>query len=83
MWFRLFWPNTTLSAILFVFALIPRVHCLAESDSFTSRFIDRAEQCYSDGVSQVFVQQCAKTYTIGTANAIRLFSSNPTKVRQL
>lgn len=50
------------------------------SDSTTTKFVNRVSQCYASDESNTFLQECGLTYAVGVANAIRLFSTPPTKV---
>lgn len=61
-------------------SVIKHATALGNSESITSVFVDRVSQCQSPEASSSFVRDCAHTYTIGVANAIRLLSTAPTKV---
>lgn len=50
------------------------------SDSTTTRFVNRVSHCDRLEESSTFLRDCGITYALGVANAIRLFSTPPTKV---
>lgn len=56
------------------------VRAFGNAESTTTVFVDRVAQCQASEDSSSFVRECAHTYALGVANAIRLFSTPPTKV---
>lgn len=58
------------------------VRAFGNAESTTTVFVDRVAQCQASEDSSSFVRECAHTYALGVANAIRLFSTPPTKTTE-